>query len=473
MCFRVFAALLFSLLLPGAVTAAEGDGLPQPVRAALKNHKVDAAGVSIFVQAVDADAPLLAFNDDIPRSPASVIKLLTTYAALDILGPAFQWQTEVWTTGRLRDGRLEGDLVLRGGGDPGLSTERFWTLLREIRARGITEIAGDLVIDETLFAPIEGTPGDFDRQPFRAYNVPPHAMLVNSNAVELRITRQGDTVGTYLDPPLYDFRVENRITTRPGACAGFQRGVTFDLPAGLDGRHVVLGGAFPGGCTDYSLWRAVLPAPQYADALFRELWRQLGGRIEGGLRVEPVPEGARKLLSYRSLPLAEQVRHINKWSNNPMTRHLLLTIGIAHGGAPGTPEKGREALAAWAERRGLEFPGIFIDNGSGLSRHTRITVGGLGRMLLDAWMHPHMAELMSSMPIAALDGTLRSRFHGEMAGRLYLKTGRLEDVSALAGIISSRSGKRYVVAIIVNAPHADGGSGAAVQDAVLQWTFNQ
>jgi serine-type D-Ala-D-Ala carboxypeptidase/endopeptidase (penicillin-binding protein 4) len=471
--FSSVCALLICLLLPAAVPGAAGDGLPPPVSAALKNHKVNGASVSIFVQAVDADAPLLAFNDDVARSPASVIKLLTTYAALDILGPAFQWQTEVWTTGPLRDGRLEGDLVLRGGGDPGLSTERFWTLLREIRARGITEIAGDLVIDETLFAPSEGTPGDFDGQPFRAYNVPPHALLINNNAVELRVTRQGNTVGTYLDPPLHDFRVENRITTRPGACDGFQRGVTFDLPAGLDGRHVVLGGAFPGGCTDFSLWRAVLPAPQYADALFRELWRQLGGRIEGGLRVEPVPDEAMRLFSYRSLPLAEQIRQINKWSNNPMTRHLLLTIGIAHGGAPGTPEKGREALAAWAERRGLEFPGIFVDNGSGLSRRTRITAGGLGRMLLDAWMHPQMAELLSSMPIAAMDGTLRSRFHGDMAGRLYLKTGRLDNVSALAGIMSSRSGTRYVVTIIVNAPQADGGPGAAVQDAVLRWVFNQ
>jgi serine-type D-Ala-D-Ala carboxypeptidase/endopeptidase (penicillin-binding protein 4) len=474
---RVSLALLLVLMLslagPSASASADGEALPRSVHAALKSHKLDPAAVSIFVQAVDGQEPLLAFFDEIPRSPASVVKLLTTYAALDILGPAFQWHTEVWTTGTLRDGRLDGDLVLRGGGDPGLSTERFWTLLREIRARGITEIAGDLVIDDTLFAPAEGSPGDFDQQPYRAYNVLPHAFLVNSNAVEIRLTRYPGGIGTYVDPPLHDFRLENRVTSRPGACAGYQRGVAFDLPAGFDGRHAVLSGAFPGDCADHTLWRAVLPAPQYADALFRELWSQLGGRIEGKLRVEPVPEGATRLLVYRSLPLAEQVRQINKWSNNPMTRHLLLTIGIDHAGAPGTPEKGREALAAWAERRGLDFPGMFIDNGSGLSRATRVSAGALGRMLLDAWMHPQMAELMSSMPIAALDGTLRSRYHGEMAGRMYLKTGRLDNVSAIAGFVSSRSGRRHVVVVIVNAPDADKGSGAAVQDAVLRWTFDR
>jgi serine-type D-Ala-D-Ala carboxypeptidase/endopeptidase (penicillin-binding protein 4) len=466
-------SLLFCLLAAPFSLRAGAEGPPPAILAALKHHKLDPADVSIFVQAVDGQEPLIAFHDELPRSPASVVKLLTTYAALDILGPAFQWHTEIWTTGTLRDGRLDGDLILRGGGDPGLSTERFWTLLREIRARGITEITGDLVIDDTLFAPAEDAPGDFDQQPWRAYNVPPNALLVNHNAVEIRLTRNPGGIGTYVDPPLHDFRLENRLTSRPGACSGYQRGVAFDLPAGLDGRHAVLSGAFPGGCTDHTLWRAVLPAPQFADALFRELWPQLGGQIRGKLRVEAVPEGATRLFVYRSLPLAEQVRQINKWSNNPMTRHLLLTIGIDHAGAPGTTEKGRAALAAWAERRGLEFPDMFIDNGSGLSRRTRMSAGGLGRMLLDAWEHPQMAELMSSMPIAALDGTLRSRYHGEMAGRMYLKTGRLDNVSAIAGFVSSRSGRRHVVVVIVNAPGAHEGSGAAIQDAVLRWTFDR
>ena len=401
-----FALILFSLLPP---TSADGraESLPSPVLAALKNHNLDGSGLSIFVQAVDADAPLLAFNENVARNPASIIKLLTTYAALDRLGPAYRWETTVFVTGPVRDGRLAGDLVLRGGGDPGLSTERFWTLLREIRARGIVEISGDLVIDDTLFGINGELPGDFDRQPYRAYNVLPNAMLVNSNAVEFRVMRGRAGITVYVDPPLAGFRVENRIGSKPGACSGFQRGVAFDLPGGPEGHHAILSGKFPSGCTDYSLWRSVLSAPDFVNALFRALWSQLGGKIEGGLRLAPVPEDAEELFVHHSLPLVDLVRQINKWSNNPMTRHLFLSLGLEHAGVPATAEKSRAAVAAWLETRDLEMPGLYIDNGSGLSRRTRVTAAGFGAMLLDAWQHPQMADLMSSMPIAALDGTMR------------------------------------------------------------------
>lgn len=468
---RGIALFLLFGLAAAPVPAAET--LPRPVATALNNHGLDGSGLSVFVQAVDAPEPLLAFNAEVPRSPASVIKLLTTYAALDRLGPAYRWQTEVLVTGPVRDGRLEGDLVLRGGGDPHLSTERFWTLLREIRARGIRNIGGDLVIDDTLFAPVGEDPGDFDGQPFRAYNVLPNALLVNSNTVEFRLLRDGEAVQVYVDPPLAGFQVDNRVGSRSGACGGFQRGVAFHLPDGPGGRRAVLDGRFPTGCDRYSLWRSVLPPPEFAGAVFRALWAQLGGKVSGDLRVAATPEGARLLFAYDSLPLNEQLRLINKWSNNPMTRHLLLTLGLAEAGPPATIEKGRAALAQWVADKGLAMPGLYVDNGSGLSRDTRVTAAGLGEMLLDAWQHPQMADFIGSMPIAAADGTLRRRFHGDMQGRLSLKTGRLDDVAAIAGLVQSRSGQRYVVVVILNARDAHRGIGEAVQETVLRWVFER
>ena len=468
---RILTLALLALTLQAQ--PAEAESLPAPVISALKNHQLDGGGLSVFVQDVNEDEPLLDFNSGVPRSPASVIKLVTTFAALDLLGPAYEWTTEVWITGPVQDGRLEGDLVLRGGGDPALSTERFWTMLREIRAHGIYEIAGDLVIDDSRFAPAAGQPGDFDKQPFRAYNVQPSALLVNHNIAEFRVRHGASGVEVYVDPPLQGFLIENRIAPRRGACSGFQRGVGFHLPGGLEGQRAVLSGSFPSGCPQYSLWRAVLPAPQFVDGLFRVLWFQLGGLIEGGLRVEPVPEGAGLIYTHRSPPLAEQVRQINKWSNNAMTRHLFLTLGIERYGAPGTLEKGRDAISEWFASREIEIPGLYIDNGSGLSRRTRITARGLGEMLLDAWRHPYMAELMSSMPVAAIDGTLRNRHKGEMAGRLHLKTGTLDDVSALAGLMLAKNGHRYVVVIIMNEPGAHRGSGEAVQAAILRSVFRR
>jgi len=469
---RLMTLFLLTLLGVTAAGSASAESLPSPVIAALKSHGLDGGGLSVFVQAVDGDEPLLSFNAEIMRSPASVIKLLTSYAALDLLGPAYRWHTEVWATGPVRNGRLEGDLVLRGGGDPSLTTERFWTLLRTIRAHGIVEIAGDLVIDDTLFAPNTERLGALDRQPYRAYNVLPNAMLVNYNVVEFSVRRRGRDVIVHADPPLQGFKVENYIESRPGRCAGFQRGVAFDLPRGFEGRRAVLSGSFPTDCTDFTLWRSVLEAPQYTDALFRSLWLNLGGQIGGGLKVAPVPEGAERILSFPSRPLGEQLREINKWSNNVMTRHLFLTLGVEQLGPPGTPDKSREAVQTWLQERGLAVPGLYIDNGSGLSRRTRITAAGLGRILLHAWRNPYMPDLVASMPIAAVDGTLRSRLRGDTAGRMHLKTGRLDEVSAIAGIVTSKSGRRHVVVVILNEPDAHRGPGEAVQESVLRWVNN-
>jgi D-alanyl-D-alanine carboxypeptidase/D-alanyl-D-alanine-endopeptidase (penicillin-binding protein 4) len=469
--------LLILLLLPlatGAVESASGNRLPQPVRAALSYHGLSGEGLSVFIQAVDADAPLLEVNAGTPRRPASVIKLLTTYAALDALGPGYEWKTEAWVTDPVENGVLAGDLVIRGTGDPALSLERFWTFLRDLRRLGVRRIQGDLVLDNTFFEPDEEDPGDFDSQPYRSYNVAPDALLVNFGAVRFDIRRRPDgAIAISPDPPLAGFEIDNQVRSRRGPCGGFQRGVAFDLPKGFAGRRAVFSGRFPTGCTDYSLWRAVLPAPQFAEAVFRALWEEMGGQLEGRMRIGPVPEDATLLHAYSSMPLGEIVHHINKWSNNVMTRQLLLTLGAERYGAPGTREKGRRAINDWLAERGLDADELFLDNGSGLSRKTTISARSLGRILLDAWKHPFMAELMASMPISAIDGTMKRRYPGDMAGRLHLKTGRLDEVASVAGFMMNRDGRRHVVVIIHNDRDAHRGIGEDIQDVILRWVFDQ
>jgi D-alanyl-D-alanine carboxypeptidase/D-alanyl-D-alanine-endopeptidase (penicillin-binding protein 4) len=469
---KVLLLLLLTLLV--SLAHAQDDTLPREIASVAAAHRVDGAGLSVFVQAVDAPAPELSFNAAVPRSPASVIKLLTTFAALEVLGPAWRWRTEVWTTGEMDGERLTGDLIFKGGGDPALSMEKLWTLLRELRSRGIGRVEGDLVIDNTLFAPDPGDPNGFDGQPYRTYNVQPDALLVNHKAVGFRVRNgaNGEVEAT-LDPPLSGFTVENRLRRARGRCGGFQRGVAFDLPGGPAGTQAVLSGSFPSGCSEYTLWRTVLDGPRFADAAIRPLWREIGGSIDGGLRVEPVPPEARRVLVFESIPLGEVVQQINKWSNNVMTRHLLLTLGLERLGPPATREKGRQALQEWLQSRGLEFPELFLDNGSGLSRRTRISAASLGQLLLHAWSHPYMAEFVSSLPLSGMDGTLRSRYRGAMAGRLHLKTGSLDDVSSVAGIVSTPSGRRYVVVVMLNAPGAHRGPGHAMQDAVIRWLFRR
>jgi len=469
------------LLLISTVAQAEempptSPPLPPAIQQVLDGHGLGQRGLSIVVQAVDDEQPVLSLNAEIPRSPASIIKLLTTFAALDLLGPAYTWQTRAYLGGPLDDGHLHGDLYLQGGGDPYLSTERFWSFLRELRARGLRNIDGDLIIDNSYFDVADEDPAAFDGQPFRTYNVAPDALLVNLKAVEFRVYRPaaGAPPEVVTDPLIANLKIDNQLRSRNGPCNGFQRGVAIDLPAGLDGSTVQLSGSFPSGCSEYSLWRTVMTPPQFAYGVFESLWTELGGSLSGQVKTGQVPEGAEPFVRHDSVPLAEIVRNVNKFSNNVMTRQLMLTIGAEQQGAPGTRAKGRAAISGWLQDQGLNFPGLYLDNGSGLSRDTRISAGSMAQLLLAAWRHPYMPEFIASMPLSGMDGTLRNRFRNtSLAGRMHAKTGRLDHVYSIAGYVQARSGKRYVVVAIQNDNDVHRGPGQELQDALLRWVSNQ
>jgi D-alanyl-D-alanine carboxypeptidase/D-alanyl-D-alanine-endopeptidase (penicillin-binding protein 4) len=165
---------------------------------------------------------------------------------------------------------------------------------------------------------------------------------------------------------------------------------------------------------------------------------------------------------------------VNKFSSNTMARQLLLTLGAEKAGPPGTTNAGRRVITDFLASQGISIPDLVLDNGSGLSREERISASGLADVLLAAWRSQYMPEFAASLPLSATDGTLRKRFRSpEMQGRLRMKTGTLEGVSALAGYVNAASGRTFVAVILVNHPAADGGGGAAVQTALVQWVFGQ
>ena len=463
-------------IAPVAGAAEDSEALPASVQKILDGHGLGQDGLSVVVQAVDAEQPLLSLNPGVPRSPASTIKLLTTFAALDLLGPAYTWQTEAWITGPLSDGRLAGDLILKGGGDPYLTTERFWTFLRELTGKGLKQIDGDLIIDDSYFDPEPEDPGAFDGQPWRTYNVTPDALLVNLKAVQFRVYRPvgGGRPRVTTDPVLANLEIDNRIGNVKGPCQGFQRGVAINLPQGLDGNMVQLSGRFPTGCREYSIYRTVMTPPQFAYGVFEPLWTQLGGGLSGKVRTGVVPDDAKRFARFNSIPLAEVVRNVNKFSNNVMTRQLLLTLGAEKTEQPGTAAKGRQVIGDWLSDMGLQTAEVFVDNGSGLSRDTRIPAGVMADMLLAAWRHPYMPEFIASMPLSGMDGTMRNRFRGSsLAGRMHVKTGRLDDVYGIAGYVQARSGTRYVVVEFHNDKDVHRGPGKELQDRLLRWVYDQ
>ena len=447
-----------ALVLPGHAAAP-----PPALTAALKEAGIPARSFALVVQGVDAEHPLLSINARQAMNPASAMKLLTTYAALELLGPAYTWRTEALGDAAPVAGRLDGNLYLRGSGDPRLALEQFWLLLRQLRARGIGEIGGDLVLDRSAFVLPPHDAAEFDNEPLRPYNAGPDALLVNLKS--LRLTLQPDparrVVNVISETPSEGLRIVNHLTLTTEACGDWRE----KLRPAVNGETIELSGSLSAACGEKALHLAPWPANVQIERMFRALWRELGGTVRGQVREGKTPAAAQPLAAQDSPALGEIVREINKYSNNVMARQLFLSLA---GERPATPEGAHRRIRAWLDEKKLPLPELVLDNGSGLSRSERISAESLSQLLLAAWHSPVMPELMSSLPLAGVDGTLKKRLGDSAAsGRAHLKTGYLQGVRAIAGYVLDASGKRWVVVCLINDPRARDGKPA--MDAVLRW----
>jgi D-alanyl-D-alanine carboxypeptidase/D-alanyl-D-alanine-endopeptidase (penicillin-binding protein 4) len=371
---------------------------------------------------------------------------------------------------------LDGDLGLVGGGDPFMISERWWSFVNGLRQTGVARIAGDVAIDNTLFAPQGEDRSTFDNRPFRTYNVLPDALLVNFQTIALSVLP--DTVARRVrattQPTPANLVIDNDVQLYKGACRRGSGGVVVAMPDGASGSRLKLAGRYADGCGPLSLTRAVMRAPDFAFGTFKTLWRESGGTLDGGMKQGVVPPDARLLYSYESLTLAEIIRLVNKHSSNVMARTLLLTIAAEKSGRPATTFGGQAALHDWLVTKGISIEGLVLENGSGLSRNERITASGLAEVLLAAHQSQYMPECAASLPLSATDGTLKRRFRSpQLQGRLRMKTGNLDDVSALAGYVNAASGRTYVAVIMLNHPGVEHGPGEAVQAALIEWLFAQ
>jgi D-alanyl-D-alanine carboxypeptidase/D-alanyl-D-alanine-endopeptidase (penicillin-binding protein 4) len=475
-----FLSLVLLALLAswgGPVRARDRSYLPPEVEQALARRKVPGSALSVFVRDVDREEPLLSYNSTVPRNPASTMKVLTTFAALDTLGPAYTWRTRAYAAGSIRNQVLDGDLVLVGGGDPFMSAERWWGFVSGLRQAGIERINGDIVIDNTLFTTQGDDRGSFDHRPERTYNVLPDALLVNFQTVTITAIPDAATrtLRVSLNPSPANLAVDNRVRVDPGSCRRGAGGIMVSMPEGSAGDHIVLSGRYAAGCGLFSTARAVMKAPDYAYGLFKTLWQQSGGTIAGAMKLGSVPADAKLVYSYESLTLGEVIRLVNKFSSNAMARTLFLTLASEKDpGRTATAEAGRDAIRDFLARHDISIPELQLENGSGLSRNERITAAGLADVLLAAWRSQYMPEFAASLPLSATDGTLKRHFRSpEMQGRLRMKTGTLDDVKALAGYVHAASGRTFITVVILNHPAAAQGSGEAVQNALVQWVFGQ
>ena len=467
-------ALLLALALAGH---AHAEAWPAALEASLGRASIPRTAVALLVQNVDGGQPLLEHRSTEAMNPASVMKLVTAFAALDQLGPAFSWATRISSAAdaKPQGGVLPGDLFITGGGDPRLSRERLWLLLRELRSQGIRRIAGDVVTDRSFFRLPPHDPGAFDRRPLRPYNAGPDALTVDYGAVNVRFRPSADDVSAVIDPLPAGVSLETRIRRAGnGGCSDptAQLSATTSV-AGNGDTSLRIEGTLPPACTEAFDWNfAPLPPDRLFEGLFRSLWRELGGEVDGRFRNGHTPPDARQLAESRSPNLPDVLHDMNKWSNNVIARMLLATLGA-------TAEPREDSAAAGARRvvrslaaNGIDTDQLVIENGAGLSRIERISARSLGQLLLAAWRNRTMPELIASLPIAGIDGTASKRLAGSPAqGSAHIKTGTLEGVRSLAGYVLARNGQRYAVVLMINHPNA--GASRESQDALLEWVANR
>lgn len=475
---------LAALSLPAcAQRVAPADPLPPTVSRALQRAQVPASALSAYVVALDDRGDVrLRHQAGEPVNPASVMKLVTSYAALDLLGSTHTWTTRFLTDGVIDNGALRGNLYVRGGGDPKLVIERLQEAYAALQAQGVNVILGDLVLDHSAFDLPEIDPGAFDGEALRPYNASPDALLFNFKSVILKFQPDpaAGVARVVSEPPMAGLAIDATVPLAPGRCSDWRGGLgaRFDDPDSIR-----FTGRYPAACGELA-WPVAYQQPgTYAVRAFEGAWRAMGGLLTGQARSGLTPPQARLLHEARSLPLADILIDVNQWSNNVMAQQVFLSLGdvplAPEAGAPAgrrsSFERARAVVGQWWQRTfGPKVAAPVMENGSGLSRVERITPEALAVLLRHAARHAQAQPFVQSLAVAGVSGTAARIARDPRSpayGNAFLKTGTLRDVTGLAGYVNAANGSRYAVVGFVNHPNA--GAARAALEALVEWVAAQ
>ncbi len=449
-----------------AVCAQE---LPVEIASEFQRAGIPEEAVGIVIQPIGLSEPKVLHNAGTVFHPASTMKVLTTYAALELLGPSFTWQTGAYITGEVRHGILYGDLIIRGSGDPSFSQKDLWLFIRKIQDSGIREIRGKVVLDRSVFGRINFDASVFDDAPLKPYNAGPDGLLLNEKRIDVYFAPHGDKdeVEVVLEPRMEGITIVPPVAAS-SACGDWKNGITVHF----DDKIAYFEGEYPLACgiRTWAIHPYQMSDRRYFESVFVKLWRESGGVFKGQVEEGLLPADAVLKAEWTSQELGLVVSAVNKYSNNVMARQLLLTLGEKFYGTGATIEQGIAVIGNWLTQKGISANGLVVENGSGLSREERISPLTMAEILNAAFMSPVMPELVSSLPIAGRDGTMSKRLRDDpIAGKAHIKTGAINDVRAIAGYVLAKSGRRYLIVCMINHPNAK--AGRQVLNRLLSWAY--
>ncbi len=447
--------------------------LPAPVMQALQAEGIPADQVSVWVQRLDDGKLVLSHEAQVPRNPASVMKLLTSYAALELLTPNFRWATQFHTRPPITSGKISAGLWVRGSGDPSLSDADLLNVASEIKQKwAVQEICCQLWLDSAAFKTSPFNPAAFDGKPYRAYNAPAEAIMLNQQSIRVEFSPNAKTLVSVLFPDLPGLKKKFDIALSNDDCGEWKE----RLQIKRDGDILSIKGTYPTDCGDKYIDIYWQDGQDFFARGWQAAWEKVSASSMNGNAVKwavgNVPKDAVLLHEHISKPLADIVRDMNKTSNNVEARALYLALSrFADATQPASEALAERAIRDWIKAKNWNFAELVLENGSGLSRIERISAEHLGLLLSHAFHSPVMPELMSSLPVYGLDGTLKTRKDAALYGKAHLKTGSLEQVRAIAGYMMNSQGRRYALVWIVNGERAQ--RSKAAQEAMLNWLYQQ
>lgn len=474
-----------------------------------KNSKTSTDTSSIKI----SFSPLLNHQADIARTPASTMKLVPSFIALDTLGADFVWYTRVYHTGIVIGDRLHGDLIIQGSGDPKMTHERLQQLLYKVQASGIHHIDGDIVVDSSIFKNISKDPAAFDNSPLRPYNASPDGFLVNFSTVGIKSypldNGQADLIYT---PKLANYHLPNTIGTRSAACGQAH----YSLAPQWQTKQLVLNADLPNSCQEHAFYIAYPDAKDFAARVIAAKWQALGNTLSGDVVTQEapyyknntaskqlksphglaaIPMSPLPIVSYPSLNLTQQIHDINHFSNNVMAEQVALSIGAyskSNDKTVGKVTKSHNSLYQFGKPTATNYPAAlqtidqwwqshlstpppYLTNGSGLCRDCTITAANLSELLTYAYSHPNFDAYIDSLGVAGVSGTIAAHSkrlpESTAIGRAWIKTGTLNNVTSMAGYVKGLSGQDYVVVGLINSDQAlNAYTARPVLDAMLDWT---
>lgn len=479
--------------------------------------------------------PLVSHYPASTRTPASTMKLIPSFIALDTLGADFVWFTRIYHTGLIIGNRLQGDLIIQGSGDPKMTHERLEQLLYRVGQAGIHHIDGDIIVDSAIFNNVTKDPASFDRSPLRPYNASPDGFLVNFNSVSIRShSLANNQAQLSYAPQLANYQLPSKVNTREAPCSSAR----YSLAPKWQTDKLTFDNSLPERCGEHVFYVAYPDAKDFASRVIAAKWQALGNTLTGTVRAQEKPYTATAtaansvyltdqtitnnnrspsrllattvsplpLVSYPSLNLTQQIYDINHFSNNVMTEQVALSIGsyapytaaistTASNSAGSTTTHSKkqktslyqfgnptatdypqalQTMTQWWQTH-LTTPPPFITNGSGLCRECTVSAANLSELLGYAYNHSSFDAYVDSLGVAGVSGTIShhsARLPDSAAiGRAWIKTGTLNNVTAMAGYVKGQSGQDYTVVGIINTEQAINADNArVVLDTMLDWT---